>query len=570
MARVSKKTPMNQVSVNELLENENIYKTAIYARLSNEDLGKKDGGSIDNQILLVQKYIESKPYLKLCDTFIDNGETGTNFDRDGWRNLMEAVQKRKIDCIAVKDLSRLGRDYIETGNYIENIFPFLGVRFISVNDNYDSQSPSKNGDNLTIVLKNLVNDMYAKDISKKIRSAFAIKHKKGEYTGGHAPYGYVKSAENRYKLVIDEEAAQTVKDIFQWKLDGLSNKSIVRRLNDNEILSPSNYCYKKNLLTHEKFSKKILWNDVSVSSILKSQVYIGHLIQGRRKSDLSIGMVSKIQPKENWITAENTHKPIIESEIFEEVQKIIACQNEKYFHKLGESGDRAITGNIFVGLVYCGDCGRSLTRTYYVDKYKKKYWRFVCPTYTSQSSKYCSKKNVFDSELKNIVFSAVKRQCKLLLELESNINKINSSLKIKNQREKLICEKQELEHRINKIKTYKNAVYEDFKDGIITEREYDYARKKYEDENNLLNSRLNEIAVEINKYSEKFTNETDCFYNMKAFSENSENAELSREMLVSFIEKIIIYSGNLIEIKFKYKDEIERLQRYIDESEASA
>ena len=227
MARVSKKNPMNQVnqvSANAILESEKIYRTAIYARLSNEDLGKKDSGSIENQILLVQKYIESKPYLKLCDTFIDNGETGTNFDRDGFKNLMEAIKNKKVDCIAVKDLSRLGRDYVETGNYIENVFPFLGVRFVSVNDNYDSKYPSKNGDNLSIVLKNLVNDMYAKDISKKIRSAFAIKHKKGEYTGGHAPYGYVKSAENRHKLVIDEEAAQNVKDIFQSKFFGTSHR----------------------------------------------------------------------------------------------------------------------------------------------------------------------------------------------------------------------------------------------------------------------------------------------------------------------------------------------------------
>ena len=316
MARKRRYNMINQSLDKEIAPVDSLYKTAIYARLSVEDLSKSNGGTIENQILLVQKYIEAKPYLKLCRIFIDNGQTGTNFNREGFINLMDAVKHGEINCIVVKDLSRLGRDYIETGNYIEKVFPFLGVRFISVNDGYDSCNVARNGDNLTIILKNLINDIYAKDISRKVKSVYEIKQKKGEFIGNYAPYGYSKSPENKHKLMINEETAQTVRDIFRWKIDGMSNLEIMRKLNEQKIMSPRNYLFSKNMISSEKYGKHIPWSVNSVGTILSNLAYIGHMAQGKTKNNVDTGRKLKNQSIEKWIIVENTHEPIIEKSVF--------------------------------------------------------------------------------------------------------------------------------------------------------------------------------------------------------------------------------------------------------------
>jgi DNA invertase Pin-like site-specific DNA recombinase len=328
MARISKKVAKNTAVIKEsCIKEEKIYKTAIYARISVED-SNTDDGTIENQILLVRKYIESKPYLKLCDTYIDNGYTGTNFDRESFHNLMEAIKHGKIDCIAVKDLSRFGRDYIETGNYLEKVFPFLGVRFISVNDNYDSHNPVQNcGDinssNLAVILKNLINDIYSKDISKKCRTALETKQRKGEFIGSNAPYGYMKSPADKHKLVIDNETAPIVRDIFQWRIDGMSYKAIIRKLEELRILSPSNYLYSKGMLCHEKYAKKIMWHEKAIRDMLSNPVYIGHMAQGKEKSRFEHGLKSQRLPQDKWIIVENTHEALVSRDIFIEYTGII-------------------------------------------------------------------------------------------------------------------------------------------------------------------------------------------------------------------------------------------------------
>lgn len=319
MARKSRKIKANEIMQDNTRNNtEKIYKTAIYARLSVEDSDTHK--TIENQILLVQKYIEGKQDLDLCGIFTDNGQTGTNFNRNGFQNLMEAIKYGKIDCIVVKDLSRLGRDYIETGNYLENIFPFFGVRFISVNDDYDSRSPANsNSNNLTVILKNLINDIYAKDISKKVKTALEIKQKKGEFIGNTAPYGYIKSQSERGKLLINEETAPIVRRIFQNRFDGMTIAAIIRKLNVDGVQSPSNYLYSKSLLSSEKYSKKILWNTNCIKKMLANPVYIGHMPQRKSKGGLNMGSKRKLQPIEKWIIVENTHEPLIDAEIFRKI-----------------------------------------------------------------------------------------------------------------------------------------------------------------------------------------------------------------------------------------------------------
>jgi DNA invertase Pin-like site-specific DNA recombinase len=410
MPRISKKIVKNAEIIKETPVSEKIYKTAIYARISSED-SSADSGTIENQILLAKKYIENKPYLELCEIFIDNGQTGTNFNREGFQNLMEAVKRGTIDCIIVKDLSRFGRDYIETGNYLEKIFPFLRVRFIAINDDYDSHDPAKkNVYDLTVILKNFMNDTYAKDISKKSRSALKIKQQKGEYIGAKAPYGYMKSPENKHKLVIDEETAPVVRDIFKWKFDGMSDTEIVRKLENLKIPSPRNYLYSKGLLYSEKYSKKILWNKKSIRNILEYPVYIGHMAQGKIKSRFELGLSPEYLPRDEWIIVENTHEPIIEAEIFYAVRDILEKRIETH-RKLcnNKSKDRE---NIFIGFVRCGECGKKLVRS---DKKSngKPYFYFRCPNYINHLSNGCVKKRISEYNLKKAVHTVIQKQISL-------------------------------------------------------------------------------------------------------------------------------------------------------------
>jgi DNA invertase Pin-like site-specific DNA recombinase len=565
----------------ECTVSEKIYKTAIYARLSSEDIDSHinagvSGGTIENQILLVQKYIESKPYLRLYDTFADNGQTGTNFERAGFQKLMESAKRGKIDCIAVKDLSRFGRDYIETGDYIEKILPFLGVRFISVNDGYDSHDTAKNGDILTVALKNLINDIYAKDISRKVRTAFETKQQKGEYIGGQAPYGYLKSPENKHKLIINDETAPVVRDIFQWKLDGMSDITIMRRLNALRVPSPSNYLYSKGLVRHEKYSKKIMWGRDYIGIMLTNPVYIGHMAQGKTKCDLSLGIKNKIQSKGDWIIVENTHEPIIEASVFDAVGKIITQNaaeraSKQHYGVIDRSNNSEDTSkeNIFVGLVYCSECGKRISRRRTVNQRGISYVHFSCPTYDLHLAENCKNKIISEKKLRETISETIKLHISLLSDMDSEVKKVNASPKTKYQEQELHTESRSIEQRIYRLKSLRSSLYDDFTDNILPEDEYMYARQKYEAESNALTSRLEKISAELDKYSADFAagskNAAETRH-LSTLAETIDTDELTREILTAFVERITIYSNERIEVKFKYQDEFARVQKYVEEN----
>jgi DNA invertase Pin-like site-specific DNA recombinase len=276
MARVSRKNIENTHV--ESIKTKALFNAAVYARLSSED---REALSLDNQILLIKDYIEQQPDLSLCGVFSDNGLTGTNFERPGFDDLMENIRRGKVNCIVVKDLSRFGRDYIEVGNFIEVIFPRLGVRFISIGDNYDNHDPRCQGDGMYIALKNMINAFYAKDISVKICSAYAVKREKGEFTGKCPPFGYVKSPGNRNVLVIDSEAAEIVRLIFKFNLEGMNVHMIGRELTRIGIPNPGHYRYIKGIYKEERYKNPQHWDTTVVKDILESVVYLGHLAVGK-------------------------------------------------------------------------------------------------------------------------------------------------------------------------------------------------------------------------------------------------------------------------------------------------
>lgn len=343
------------------------YKVAAYLRLSKEEFNnEKESNSITNQRQIINDYLEEHKEYKLVDYYIDDGYSGTNFDRPEFKRMLEDIKNKKIDIILIKDLSRLGRNYIEVGNYVEVVFPTMGVSVISANDNTVINCLDYyKDDNFTF--KNLFNDMYAKDISKKVRSSLIVKKNNGEFIGKLAPYGYIKDPNDKHKFLIDKDVAHIIKKIFDMILDGKSRKEIANFLNDNDILTPSEYL---NINTNKDEKVKKKWNSEMVNSILRNENYTGTLFQGKKRK-LNYRVDRKINiDKENWIVTQNHHEAIISKETFDKVQNILDRKP-----KVNKDGSI----DILSGILKCKCCGSNMIKRtskgkiyYYCSNYYRK------------------------------------------------------------------------------------------------------------------------------------------------------------------------------------------------------
>ena len=353
------------------------FRVAIYLRLSKEDDdlscssgAKNESNSISNQRKLIYDFMKSHPEFELYDEYKDDGKSGSNFDRAEFKRMMRDIEAGNVNCVIVKDQSRFGRDYIDVGKYKEKIFPKLGVRFITINEGYDSLSATSS-DDLAFTINSFVYDFYIRDISTKIRTNLTAKKQNGEYAGAFVAYGYVKDSNDKSKLVVDQFAADVVRDIFRWKIEGLSPQNIAMRLNELGIPSPAEYKrlsgskYKTSFQT----SSKAIWSHVSVRRILKNEIYLGVMIQGKRTTPnyKTKTVVTKVESE--WLRAEGTHEAIISVRDFELVQELLRDDTHC------RAGD--VTVPVYAGRIYCGDCGAAAVRktVFYAGK---RYVYYVC------------------------------------------------------------------------------------------------------------------------------------------------------------------------------------------------
>lgn len=348
----------------------NLFQTAVYIRLSKEDGDKEESDSVGNQRRLLTEYVAKKEDLILYDTYIDDGFSGTNFRRPSFQRMIEDIESGKVNCVIVKDLSRFGRDYIETGRYLERVFPDLGVRFISISDGIDSL---KQVYDMLLPIKNIFNEQYARDISKKVQTAVKTKQKAGEFIGSFTSYGYKKSPTDKNKLIIDEYAANVVRRIFSMYIQGYGKQRIAMILNSEGILCPSEY-KKINGLNYnnpKRLKSTTYWSYTTINSILNKEIYIGNMVQGTRYQRMR-GKQKKV-PKNQWIIVKNTHEPIIDMETWNKVQLLLKRRTRKL--------DLETNKNIFAGFLKCGDCGRSMTKMIYKNKDGTRVFDFYCGTY---------------------------------------------------------------------------------------------------------------------------------------------------------------------------------------------
>lgn len=337
---------------------EQTYSVAIYLRLSRDDedidgTSKSESNSISSQRELVRSYVREHDDMELFDIYVDDGYSGTNFDRPEFKRMMADIEAGNVNCVIVKDLSRLERDYIEAGRLIQKTFPAFHVRFIAVTDSFDSQTADHNTKSLVLPVKNFINDSYCRDISQKVRSQKKMKRLQGKYIGAFVVYGYKKSEDDKYKLSIDEYAADIVRKIFAWRMEGISMPAIAQRLNELGILSPLEYkkARGEKISTSFRIGIAAKWSPVAVKRILTNPVYIGDMVYNKYFRNV-VGGKNHIKPRSNWEIYENHHDAIVSREVFEEIQN----------RKKGQKNEkRNLHGHPLQGKIVCGNCKHTLS-----------------------------------------------------------------------------------------------------------------------------------------------------------------------------------------------------------------
>lgn len=518
------------------------YNACIYARLSKEDKEKKESESITNQIQLIKNYISNTNDINISMIKTDDGYSGSNFNRPAFKEMIEEVKSGTINCIIVKDFSRFGRNFIDTSKYIEKIFPMLNIRFIAINDNYDSLKENEEN-SLIVPFKNLINDAYVKDISIKIKSQKNMKMKNGDFIGSFTTYGYLKDPYNKGKLVIDKGASKIVKEIFKLKIDGYSSKKIADKLNEQGILSPMEH--KKsiglNFATSFKKNEKAKWDAMAINRILRNDIYIGTLIQGKTTNINHKINLSVKKDKKDWYIIENNHPPIIEKQTFKCVQDLLLKDT-----RIAPNQDKVYK---FSGLIYCGDCGRSMIRKNCGTKEKPNYY-FICSGYKNKNG--CSSHITKCDDIDNILLIYLSHHIDLFVNVDKIIKKIDEVLNKKSEVEYLENAILSKEKEIDVYKNYKFKMYNDYQEEIISKSEYlDYSQK-YEENIEALYKIIDNLKQEIKDILSGNLKRVEW---LEKFKEYRNIPYLNRVFLVNILNKIEIFDNKRIQIHYKFIDE---------------
>lgn len=558
MARKSRKNQQNPLKKQTVSSDMKLYRTGVYARLSVEDSKNPDCDTIENQLNLVREYIESKPYLKQTAEYVDNGISGTRFDRPEFTRMIEDMRAGKIDCIVVKDLSRLGRNYLETGDYLEKIFPFFGIRFIAVTDGYDSIHASTADDGMIVPLKNLINEAYAKDMSKKVSTAIEIKQQQGKFIGCRAAYGYMKNPEDKNQLLVDREVSHIVVRIFECKAEGMGNASIARMLNEEGVLSPMRYKYEKGLTKNRRYSEG-LWNDGTIAAMIVNPVYIGDMEQGVHKEAMYKGIKKHNVEKAERIYVAGTHEPIISRELFDRVQKLIGERKRKYFEGKEKFSGIERKENTFDNILFCGDCGGRLKFCRQANNRNgvtRVYYKYICPNSSAYGEKFCKKKCIKMQDLEEAVEIALRMHIKLFLDTREVLQNLNKSAQAKRIKTDIKRKIADTRGRLERSQSMNCNLYNDYVDGILNERDYLFAKKKYVLEAENLAQKLSELSEMQLTYEEEYAGNHDMAVVMEKYADFG---ELSSEMVHALISRIVFYGGKQIEIQFAFEDQVHKL-----------
>ncbi len=524
-----------------------IYHAAIYVRLSKEDgdvagASKAESNSISNQKELIRDFLKDKEDIVVVSERVDDGYSGSSFERPSFKLMLEDIKKGVVDCVVVKDLSRFGREYIDSGRYIERLFPALGVRFIAVNDGYDSLEGKDQSDEIIIPFKNLINDAYCRDISVKIRSHLEVKRKNGEFIGSFAPYGYQKDEGCRNRLVVDPVAAGVVRDIFRMKLHGMSQDAIAGRLNDMGVLSPMEYksASGSNYQTGFKTGERALWSSVTVRRILENECYIGNLVQGRQTTPNHKVKKSVVKPEKDWVRIEKNHEAVVSDRDFAIVQRLLGMDTRM-------SPEQSEVYPL-AGMVVCADCGAAMVRKN-VCSGKRKYRYYVCSR--NKETKECASHRIGVERLEEAVLEVLKVQVANVLDLKRAMEKVSEipfqELDIRELERRI----EQKEAEVLRCRELRNMLYEDMKDGIVSKEDYRELHEAYTQRRDLAEEAVRQMKGEI---EDILASNTDKYQWLDYFAEHENIDRLTRNVAVELIERVKVVDRETVEVVFSFGD----------------
>lgn len=537
-----------------------VWRIAIYIRLSREDSRSFDESeSVTNQRAIIEQHIASfsdgDEYI-LAGEYVDDGISGTTDDeRDSFQEMLKDIKNGRINCVIVKDLARSFRNYSDQGYYLDDWFPRYNVRFISLyHQPLDSYREPRNMRSIAVPIQGVMNENHCAETSDKVRQVFNMKRSRGEHIGSFALFGYRKHPEDNNALLIDEPAAGVVRDIFNMFLNGISKNAIVRKLNEQGVLCPSAYKREVQKLKYTQPSldpgKRPQWTASTVSGILHNRMYCGDMVQGKwRIKSYKIHVQERV-PENEWYIVENTHAAIIDRLTFKKVQTLLK--------KDTRTSPRQKELYLFSGFLRCANCGKAMARS----QVRGRVYYF-CRTYKDQSKTACTKHSIKHDKLEAAVLYAVRQQVYLAVHYEDTIAGVNKAPLLKSQSLKLANTLEQKQKELGKLARYKQAVWQDWKDGEISPVEYHHMKEDYDGQI----TKLEQIIKNLEK--ERLELEKDAAAEnsfLASFRQYQNIGKLTRDILIELVDCITVHENNVIRIKFRFSDELGRIAEPLEDN----
>lgn len=515
-----------------------VWWAGLYIRLSVEDNGSR-GDSLETQQQIMEAHLALCPDIEVVEVYIDNGVSGQTFERPSFQRLLADVEAGKINCVAVKDLSRLGRSAIDSGYYVEKYFPLHGVRFLAINDQYDSEDENNGTGQIALPLKNLMNEAYALDISRKVRAQQHQAMRAGEFIGSRPPYGYRKDPANCHRLLVNTDTAPVVRQIFRWAADGVALNAIVKKLNEASVPTPSHYLASIGLISNNKIMGSGKWQTRTVGKILADEVYVGDMVQGKTRS-----VKRKQVPTDpaDWIVIRDTHEPLVSRELFQKAQNVRAQAAQKY----AKTEKLSFSPNIFKGRIFCGHCGKSLHRQRSHDRY---FFRCISNDRIRKGSCPGDICVLPEDELISVILDIIQKQASIIIN-NGCWSKRNG--KVAEQSAAIGKEIARLQQETERDRKYLISLYEHFVSGVLSKTEYTELKTGYEQKIKAATSRSQQL-LEQNRSLERDLNDyielSDRLASLKG------DITLTGDLIGRLVERIVVYDEQNISVHFKFRDE---------------
>ena len=535
-----------------------LWKAALYIRLSreDEDMSKAESNSITSQREFLKEFLKQHPDIAPIDFYVDDGWSGTNFDRPDFQRMMTDIYEHRIDCVIVKDLSRLGRNAAETSNYIDNVFARLQVRFIAIHNYIDTVESRMNAAThcITVGIQNVINEGVAATTSVNVRGTLNVERQQGKFIGSFACYGYRKDPEDHHKLLIDEEAASVVRQIYAWFLNGKSIIGIAKELNEMGIPNPSAYKKLHGMKYHHPTGKMNdgLWPDSSVRRVLRNEMYIGNMIQGKNTTISFKHKQCRSVPQEEWYVVENTHEAIIDEETFRKAQSL--------FNKNIRKSPLKNDVDLFSGFVRCADCHRSMSKKSNVHSYGT-YHYYRCTTARKMKKSACGNHTIRLDRLEEAVLVTIQKMADVAIEMSELVAQINNKPGRRTESANIHAALKTAQREKDRLQTMQMDLYPDWKSGIITQDEYMMLKANLAEKLESIENNIRNIQKTLDDFSNGIDDQNEFIATFKKYGRIT---KLTRPMLIELVDKILVHEENRIEVCFKYQDSYAEALAYIE------